>query len=158
MQVGKVCGLTAAHSYEFNKEAEHPVIHLMADQKDITQMGGTMRLGSYPAVLAEGSRIREIYNTAEISERHRHRFEVNNTYRDTFTKSGLTLPGLSPDGKLVETIEIAEHPWFVGVQYHPELKSRPLAPHPLFREFVRATVEYRCAREIAVPSEQPADR
>ena len=153
-----VCGLTAAHSYEFNKEAEHPVIHIMADQKDLTQMGGTMRLGAYPAILAEGSRIRDVYGTSEISERHRHRYEVNNEYRDTLTGYGLMMAGLSPDGKLVETVEIEDHPWFVGVQYHPELKSRPLKPHPLFREFVRAAVEYRCAREIAIPAEEPTDK
>jgi CTP synthase len=152
-----VCGLTAAHSYEFNKEAEHPVIHIMADQKDVTQMGGTMRLGAYPAVLAEGSRLKEVYGTAEIAERHRHRFEVNNEYRDAFSRAGLAMSGLSPDGKLVECVEIKDHPWFVGVQYHPELKSRPLKPHPLFREFVRASVEYRCAREIGVATEQPSD-
>jgi CTP synthase len=148
------CGLTAAHSYEFNREAEHPVIHIMADQKDVSQMGGTMRLGAYPAILAEGSRVREAYGSAEISERHRHRYEVNNNYRDRFGQAGMNLSGLSPDGKLVEVIELPNHPWFVAVQYHPELKSRPLSPHPLFREFVRAAVEYRCAREIGVPSEE----
>ena len=95
---------------------------------------------------------------SEISERHRHRYEVNNDYRDTLTGHGLMMAGLSPDGKLVETVEIEDHPWFVGVQYHPELKSRPLKPHPLFREFVRAAVEYRCAREIAIPTEEPADK
>jgi CTP synthase len=152
------CGLTAAHSYEFNNEAEHPVIHIMADQKDVTQMGGTMRLGAYAAVLAEGTRTREIYGKERISERHRHRYEVNNNYRDEFVRAGLTLSGLSPDGKLVECIELADHPWFVGVQYHPELKSRPLDPHPLFREFVRAAVEYRCAREIGIPTGQRTDR
>jgi CTP synthase len=148
------CGLTAAHSYEFNNEAEHPVIHIMADQKDVTQMGGTMRLGAYPAVLTPDSRTREVYGADRISERHRHRYEVNNNYRDEFTRAGLVLSGLSPDGKLVECIELADHPWFIGVQYHPELKSRPLNPHPLFREFVRAAVEYRCAREIGIPTGQ----
>ena len=153
-----VGNLPAAHSYEFNREAEHPVIHIMADQKDVTQMGGTMRLGAYPAVLADGTRIREAYGKGEISERHRHRYEVNNDYREMLSNRGMTLSGLSPDGKLVEAIEIADHPWFVGVQYHPELKSRPLSPHPLFREFVRAAVEYRCAREIAVPADRPTER
>jgi CTP synthase len=148
------CGLTAAHSYEFNKEAEHPVIHLMADQRDVSQMGGTMRLGAYPAILAENSRMREAYGKTEISERHRHRYEVNNTYRDMLTQAGMRLTGLSPDGKLVEAIELPDHPWFVGVQYHPELKSRPLDAHPLFREFVRAAAEYRCAREIGTPVEK----
>jgi CTP synthase len=153
-----VCGLSAAHSYEFNKEVEHPVIHIMADQKDLSQMGGTMRLGAYPAVLAEGSRVREVYGKKEISERHRHRYEVNNNYRERLTAAGLSLSGISPDGKLVEAVELADHPWFIGVQYHPELKSRPLDAHPLFREFVRAAVEYRCAREIGVPSEQTSER
>jgi len=152
------CGLPAAHSYEFNNEAEHPVIHIMADQKDVTQMGGTMRLGAYPAVLAEGSRVREVYGKDKISERHRHRYEVNNNYRDELSRAGMRLSGLSPDGKLVECIELPDHPWFVGVQYHPELKSRPLSPHPLFREFVRASVEYRCAREIGIPTSERSER
>jgi len=152
------CGLDAANSYEFNRETEHPVIHLMADQKDVAQMGGTMRLGAYPAVLSEGSRIREAYGKKEIAERHRHRYEVNNDYRDALTRAGMKLSGFSPDGKLVEAVEIPDHPWFVGVQYHPELKSRPLAPHPLFREFVRAAVEYRCAREIGVATDRSAER
>ncbi len=154
-----VCGLEAAHSYEFNKEVEHPVIHVMADQKDVSQMGGTMRLGAYPAVLAEGSQVRAIYGTEEISERHRHRYEVNNAYRERFEKAGMTLAGLSPDGKLVETLEIASHPWFIGVQYHPELKSRPLKAHPLFSGFVGAATKYRKDRQVGVPeSEQKTEK
>lgn len=153
-----VCGLEAAHSYEFNKEVEHPVIHVMADQKDVSQMGGTMRLGAYPAILTEGSRVHEIYGVTEISERHRHRYEVNNAYRERLERAGMALSGLSPDGKLVETLEIAAHPWFVAVQYHPELKSRPLRAHPLFSGFVGASKKYRQDREVGIPSKENAEK
>ena len=103
--------------------------------------GGTMRLGAYDAVLADGSQVAEIYGTTNISERHRHRYEVNIDYRDQLEKVGLRFSGMSPDGRLPEIVEIPEHPWFIGVQFHPELKSKPLDPHPLFRDFVRAAVE-----------------
>jgi len=135
-----VCGMQDAHSYEFYRDLKHPVIHLMADQEGVTELGGTMRLGAYPCVLTEGTKSFEAYGVKEISERHRHRYEVNNAYRDMLVERGLVLAGLSPDGRLVEMTEIADHPWFVGVQFHPELKSRPTKPHPLFREFVRAAV------------------
>ncbi len=137
-----VCGLKDAHSYEFYRDLKHPVIHLMADQEGVTELGGTMRLGAYPCVLKKGSRAAEAYGVEEISERHRHRYEVNNAYRDMLTEAGLVLSGLSPDGRLVEIAEIPDHRWFVGVQFHPELKSRPTRPHPLFRDFVKAAVEY----------------
>jgi len=137
-----VCGLADAHSYEFYRELKHPVIHLMADQEGVTELGGTMRLGAYPCILAEGSKSYEAYEQKEISERHRHRYELNNAYREMLTAEGLLLSGLSPNGRLVEIVEVPSHPWFVGVQFHPELKSRPTRPHPLFREFVRAAVEY----------------
>ena len=137
-----VCGLENAHSYEFYRDLKHPVIHLMADQEGVTELGGTMRLGAYPCVLTEGSRAAKAYGDTEVSERHRHRYEVNNAYREMLVNSGLLLSGLSPDGRLVEITEIPEHRWFVGVQFHPELKSRPTRPHPLFRDFVKATVEY----------------
>jgi CTP synthase len=127
-------------------QAEHPVIHIMADQKDVSQMGGTMRLGAYPAVLAAGTRTREVYGTDRVSERHRHRYEVNNNYRDELTRAGLTLSGLSPDGKLVEIVEIPEHPWFLAVQFHPEFKSKPHEPHPLFLGFVEAALNRRQER------------
>ena len=137
-----VCGLQEAHSYEFYRELKHPVIHLMADQEGVTELGGTMRLGAYPCILVEKSVTFDAYKVKEIHERHRHRYEVNNAYRDMLVENGLALSGLSPDGRLVEIVEISDHPWFVGVQFHPELKSRPTRPHPLFREFVRAAVEY----------------
>ncbi|MEW6412605.1 MAG: CTP synthase [Candidatus Zixiibacteriota bacterium] len=137
-----VCGIKEAHSYEFYRELKHPVIHLMADQEGVTELGGTMRLGAYPCVVTENTRTYEAYRTTEIQERHRHRYELNNAYRDILVQNGLTLSGLSPDGRLVEMVEISSHRWFVGVQFHPELKSRPTRPHPLFREFVKASVEY----------------
>ena len=137
-----VCGLDDAHSFEFYRDLKHPVIHLMADQEGVTELGGTMRLGAYPCVLADETRSLEAYGIKEISERHRHRYELNNTYRDMLTEHGLVLAGTSPDKRLVEIVEIPDHPWFVGVQFHPELKSRPLAPHPLFRDFIKAAVAF----------------
>lgn len=137
-----VCGLSDAHSFEFYRDLKHPVIHLMADQEGVTELGGTMRLGAYPCLLVDGSKASEAYGETEVSERHRHRYELNNAYRDMLTNNGLKLSGLSPDGRLVEIVEIDSHPWFVGVQFHPELKSRPTRPHPLFREFVGAAVKH----------------
>jgi len=137
-----VCGLQDAHSFEFYRDLKHPVIHLMADQEGVTELGGTMRLGAYPCILTDGSRSTEAYGTKEISERHRHRYELNNVYREMLEKSGLLIAGISPDGRLVEMVEVPDHPWFVAVQFHPELKSRVTRPHPLFREFVRASVKY----------------
>jgi CTP synthase len=127
-----------ANSSEFNVFTEHPVIDLMPDQTDVTDKGGTMRLGLYPARLDEGSLVREAYGTEIAYERHRHRFEVNNGYRDRLTEAGMWFSGVSPDGRLVEYIELRDHPWFVATQAHPELKSRPNRPHPLFRDFVGA--------------------
>ncbi|RKX28796.1 MAG: hypothetical protein DRP47_03345 [Candidatus Zixiibacteriota bacterium] len=138
-----MCDLPDAHSYEFYQEGlKHPVIHLMADQEGVSELGGTMRLGAYPCILEDGSLAAKAYGTNEISERHRHRYEVNNVYREMLTEHGLRLSGLSPNGRLVEIIEIPEHRWFVASQFHPELKSRPTRPHPLFREFVKAAVKY----------------
>ncbi len=133
-----VAGLEYSHSFEFDRESPHPVICLMDSQLKVTTKGGTMRLGAYPAHLREGSRVRTIYGTGEISERHRHRYEFNNEYRGPFEENGMSFSGLSPDGQLVEMIEIPDHPWFVGCQFHPELKSRPTRPHPLFASFVEA--------------------
>ena len=133
-----VCGLAGAHSSELDPDTPHPVIGLMPDQVGVTAKGGTMRLGSYPCHLAEGSLAASIYGTREISERHRHRYEFNNEYRETLTRAGLVLSGLSPDGRLVEMVELPGHPWFVAGQFHPELKSRPNRAHPLFREFIGA--------------------
>ena len=123
---------------EFNVFTEHPVIDLMPDQADVTDKGGTMRLGLYPAKLEEGSKVRDAYGAEIAYERHRHRFEVNNAYRDRLDEAGMRLSGVSPDGRLVEYIELRDHPWFVATQAHPELKSRPNRPHPLFRDFVGA--------------------
>jgi CTP synthase len=138
-----VCGLEGANSTEFEEQPKHPVIDLMADQRDVTDKGATMRLGTYPCHLAEGSRAFSIYGKADIDERHRHRWEVNNAYRDTLTEHGMVLSGLSPDGHLVEMIELPDHPWFVGCQFHPEFKSRPLEPHPLFASFIAAALEHK---------------
>jgi CTP synthase len=133
-----VCGLDDSHSSEFAPECDNPVISLMESQQHVTDMGGTMRLGAYPCRLSRGSRAAEIYGHAEVSERHRHRYEVSNRYRDLFVQHGMRLSGLSPDGQLVEIIELVDHPWFVGCQFHPELQSRPTRPHPLFAGFVAA--------------------
>ncbi|HWN70476.1 MAG TPA: CTP synthase, partial [Haliangium sp.] len=133
-----VCGLAGASSGEIDEDAPHLVVDLMPEQQQVTDKGATMRLGAYPCTLAEGSRAHRTYGKAEISERHRHRYEVNNAYRDALTAHGMVLSGLSPDGKLVEIIELPNHPHFIACQFHPEFKSRPLEPHPLFRSFVEA--------------------
>ncbi|GAB3654166.1 CTP synthase [Glycomyces tarimensis] len=150
----ELCGLVGADSEEFNAKAEHLVISTMADQTDIVagrgDMGGTMRLGSYPAKLAEGSLVAEAYGTTEVTERHRHRYEVNNAYRDQLSKAGFVISGLSPDGRLVEFIELDReaHPYFVATQAHPELKSRPTRPHPLFAGLVAAALERAAADQL----------
>ena len=131
-------GLAGAHSSELDPRTEHPVIDLMPDQVGVTDKGGTMRLGSFPCRLAEGSRAMAAYGTGHIDERHRHRYEFHNAYRERLTAAGLALTGLSPDNRLVEIVELKDHPWFVGVQFHPELKSRPNRAHPLFRAFIAA--------------------
>ena len=113
----------------------------MPDQVNVTEKGGTMRLGKYPCVLTADTHSRELYGTEEISERHRHRFEFNNDYREAMQDAGMVLAGLSPNGRLVEIVELPDHPWFVGAQFHPEFKSRPDRPHPLFYGFVKAAVE-----------------
>lgn len=134
-----VLGLSGANSTEFDAETPYPVIDIMPDQADITDKGGTMRLGAYPCIIQGGSLMAEAYGTLEIAERHRHRYEFNNQYREAFLSDGMKLTGLSPDGRLVEAVEVEDHPWFVAVQYHPEFRSRPNRPHPLFLEFVRAS-------------------
>jgi len=138
-----VCGLEKADSTEFREDTPNPVIDLMEHQRTIRAKGGTMRLGAYPCVLQEGSKAHEAYGTLEISERHRHRYEYNNSFRGIMVENGLVLSGLSPDGELVEVIELPNHPWFVASQYHPEFQSRPMKAHPLFREFIKAAVKYR---------------
>ncbi len=135
-----VCQLENANSTEFNPDTPYPVIDMMPDQKHISMKGGTMRLGAYRCVVKEGTRAAEAYGATEISERHRHRFEVNNTLRNTLLESGLVLSGINPEKDLVEIIEIPDHPWFVGVQFHPELKSTVSKPHPLFVHFVKAVL------------------
>ncbi|WP_456397666.1 CTP synthase [Desulfurobacterium sp.] len=135
-----VAGLEDAHSAEFDPETEYPVIDLMESQKGVKEKGGTMRLGAYPCVLNEGTKSFAAYGEKEISERHRHRYEFNNRFRKVLEDAGLTIAGTSPDSSLVEIVEIEEHPWFVGVQFHPEFKSRPWKPHPLFVDFVKASV------------------
>jgi CTP synthase len=141
------CGLEGADSAEFAPESPHRVISLLDSQLKVTDKGGTMRLGAYPAHLADGTRVREIYGEGDISERHRHRFEVNNEYRDTLAEAGLVFSGTSPDGGLVEIIELPGHPFFVATQFHPELKSRPNRPHPLFAAFVGAAIARRDGRQ-----------
>ena len=136
-------GLAGAHSSELDPRTPYPVIDLMPDQAQVTEKGGTMRLGSCPCVLAEGSRALAAYGQKHIDERHRHRYEFNNDYREALAGAGMTISGLSPDGRLVEAVELEDHPWFVGVQFHPELKSRPNRAHPLFREFIAAARRYK---------------
>ncbi len=142
-----VAGLDKANSTEFDAVTEHPVIDLMPDQHDLDDMGGTMRLGTYPCKVSEGTKGFEAYGEELIYERHRHRYEVNNAYRDKLLDAGLVISGLSPDGRLVEMVELPDHPWFVGNQGHPEFKSRPTRPAPLFRDFVGAATRFRATRE-----------
>jgi CTP synthase len=136
-----VCGIEDSHSSEFAPECANAVISLMESQQHVTDMGGTMRLGAYACRLTPGTHAAAAYDSPEVSERHRHRYEVSNRYRDTFVKHGMALSGLSPDASLVEIVELTDHPWFLGCQFHPELKSRPTRAHPLFREFVAAAVK-----------------
>ena len=138
-----VCGLTGAHSSELDSNTSYPIINLLPDQEDVVEMGGTLRLGSYPCTLAEGSVAHKEYGEINITERHRHRYEFNNYYRERLTDKGLVLSGVSPDGRLVEIVELPEHPWFVAGQFHPEFKSRPEKAHPLFAGFIRASLENR---------------
>ena len=139
-----VCGYNDAHSIELDPNTTHPVIALMPDQNGIEDIGGTLRLGAYPCVLDKDSKACKVYGTTEISERHRHRYEVNNDYRTALVEHGMKLCGTSPDGRIVEMIELPDHPWFIATQAHPELKSRPNRPHPLFRGFVEAAT--KCKR------------
>ena len=137
-----VVGFRDAHSIELNPNSFHQVIHIMPNQHDVTDLGGTLRLGSYPCVLSKDSKSYELYGTEYIHDRHRHRYEVNNDYRDALTQNGMLLSGLSPDGRIVEMGEIPEHPWFIGTQAHPEFKSRPNKAHPLFKGFVAAALAH----------------
>ncbi len=139
-------GLAEADSSEFNPGTPDPVIDLMADQRDVSDKGGTMRLGAYPCRIQEGSLAQKAYGVQEVSERHRHRYEFNNAYRDVLERQGLVLSGLSPDGRLVEIVELRGHPWFLATQFHPEYHSRPHHPHPLFSAFVGAALANKCGR------------
>ncbi|GAA3232162.1 CTP synthase [Pseudonocardia petroleophila] len=155
-----LAGLADANSSEFDERTPHPVISTMADQRDVVagerDMGGTMRLGAYPATLGAGTVVAAAYGTREVSERHRHRYEVNNAYRSRLEEAGLVFGGNSPDGTLVEFVELPaeEHPFYVGTQAHPELKSRPTRPHPLFAAFVKAALRYQ--GEVLLPFDEPA--
>jgi CTP synthase len=142
-----VCNLDKANSTELDPQTPHPVVDLMPDQRGVTDKGATMRLGAYPCVLKPGTRAFEAYGATEISECHRHRWEVNNNYRDALERHGMVLAGLSPDGRLVEMIELPQHPYFVACQFHPEFKSRPGAPHPLFARFIKAALEHQTKRK-----------
>ena len=146
-----VLGMTDAHSTEFDPSTQHPVIDIMNDQRDVTDKGGTMRLGAYYAVLEPGSKVANAYGESVVSERHRHRYEFNSQYRTRFESSGFVCSGTSPDRRLVEFIELKDHPFWVGTQAHPEFKSRPDRPHPLFRDMIGASLEYRAA------AKRPAD-
>lgn len=138
-----VLGLEDANSTEFDKETYNPVICLLEEQKNVTQLGASMRLGAQPSILKEGSIAEKLYGKTEISERHRHRYEFNPDYRDRYETAGMKIVGTSPDGKLPEVLEISDHPWFMAVQFHPEFKSQPSAPHPLFAGFVQAAVDHK---------------
>jgi CTP synthase len=141
-----VCGLEGANSAEFDPDAKNLVVDIMTDQRGIEDKGATMRLGAYPCAIKPGTLAAQIYGKTKISERHRHRYEVNNEYRERLEAAGLVLCGLSPDGRLVEMVELPGHPHFVGCQFHPEFKSKPHLPHPLFTSFVRAAVDYHARK------------
>ena len=135
-------GLEGAHSAEFVPDSPHPIIALLDEQQNITDMGGTMRLGAQPCKLKDGSRAAGLYNASEVSERHRHRYEFNNDYRDQFEEAGFVFSGTSPDGGLVELIELKDHPFYMASQYHPEFLSKPIKAHPLFAGFIKAAHEH----------------
>jgi CTP synthase len=151
-----VCNLPGAHSTEFDKDATDPVICLLDEQKSITDKGGTMRLGAQPTRLEPGTIAAQCYGTTEVSERHRHRYEFNNRYRQQFAAHGMKFSGTSPDGSLVEVVEIPEHPWFLAVQYHPEFKSKPTAAQPLFSGFVGAAVDHSHGKSARSAGSSPA--
>jgi len=142
-----VLGLEKANSTEFDENTPYPVIDIMPEQKEIFTKGGTMRLGLYPCKLEEGTLAHRIYNDELVYERHRHRYEFNNEFKERFRQAGMVFSGISPDRRLVEIIELKDHPWFVGVQFHPEFKSRPQKPHPIFTDFIRASLENRSKKE-----------
>jgi len=142
-----VCGLEGAQTTEIDRDTPCPVISLLEEQRTVTDMGGTMRLGAQPCRLEEGSRAHQCYGEVQISERHRHRYELNNRYRDQFAENGLLATGTNPELDLVEVVELKGHPWFVSVQFHPEFKSKPTAPHPLFAGFIGAALRHHHGEE-----------
>jgi len=146
-----VCGLEKANSIELDEATPHPVVSLMAEQKQVTAKGGTMRLGAYPCTLKPGSLASKVYGRQEISERHRHRYEINNAYRGQLEEKGMLASGVNEQLGLVEVIELSGHPYFIGCQYHPEFQSKPFHPHPLFAGFLRAALEQRARKGIPVP-------
>ncbi len=139
----EILGYADANSSEFDPGSAHPVIALMEEQTGLASMGGTMRLGAYPCRITPETHMMKAYGAEEVRERHRHRYEFNNHFREAYAEHGVVFSGQSPDGTLVEAMELADHPFYVGVQYHPEFKSRPNRAHPLFREFVKAAAETR---------------
>ena len=149
-----VCGIAGANSSEFDSDTSHAVIYKLRDLLGVEEMGGTMRLGAYPCRLREGTLARRIYDAEEISERHRHRYEVNQKYLEALVDNGLVVSGMSPDGKFVEMVEIEDHPWYLGCQFHPEYKSKPTHPHPLFVSYIRAALEHRMSRQATVVREK----
>jgi CTP synthase len=156
-----VAGLAGAHTEEVDHDTPHPVIHLLPEQRGVDDKGGTMRLGAYPCRLLPNSLAARVYGDTVIYERHRHRYEVNNEYRPLLERHGLVFSGVSPDNRLVEMIELPDHPFFLAGQFHPEFKSRPNRPHPVFVGLVRAALEYRARRgetahAVIEPSVQPA--
>ncbi len=151
-----VCGIAEANSSEFDPETSHAVIYMLRDLLGVEEMGGTMRLGAYPCNLQVGTLARRIYDTEEISERHRHRYEVNQKYLEQLVDAGLVVSGMSPDGKFVEMVELTDHPWYLGCQFHPEYKSKPTAPHPLFVSYIRAALERRLSG-VASPAPQAVE-
>src|SRR5262249_2356334 len=146
-----VVNLADAHSTEFNKDTPHPVICLLDEQRNITNLGGTMRLGKQPCHVETSTHAAAAYGASDVSERHRHRYEFNNVYRQQFEAHGMRFTGTSPDGKLVEILELDEHPWFLAVQFHPEFKSKPTAAHPLFAGFVEAAINRHQSRSERSP-------
>ena len=150
-----VCGIKDATSSEFDPDTEHAVIYKLRDLLGVEELGGTMRLGAYPCKLKEGTLARKIYGSAEISERHRHRYEVNQKYMQMLIDQGLVISGLSPDGKFVEMVELPDHPWYLGCQFHPEYKSKPTEPHPLFVSYIAAALAFRQRRERGETVELP---
>jgi len=149
-----VCGLEDANSSEFDPATPHRVIYKLRELRGIEELGGTMRLGAWPCVLTPGSQAHNAYGQLEISERHRHRYEFNQEYREQLVANGLSITGLTPDGTYVEIVEIPNHPYFLGCQFHPEFKSKPLEPHPLFSSFVGAAKQYRMNRAVKKAGEE----